>query len=452
MIMEKKQGVMGYLVVAILTIISNIGALLFYNETGSSLVVGFIMLVYSLLTLGILRSRHNFADSILFLSILSIPTSFISIIGTSYATLPISWFVVCMVILSLLSIKTQKTIKSFLPLLIMAVYFMVSIIIHGIAQDSMKQIVNIMLYFLAIPVSYYFIHTHNLDHRLKTVSVAKSLYLASVLSYALAVIFQSLYIQATGDIIGTYDAFGGGRTSYASLFSDYSFASLFLASASVLAFYNIFNKKIGLSILLNGSLLIIFMYAILLTTARTGLLALAVVLFMILIYVFVKNRNASLRIAILFIIVFTAVLAYYLFSVVSDARGGQSLTDGSNRLEDYRVALNLFADNSLMGVGFGLVRYDEASSGVPIPHNFFIQYIVQGGIVGLTMIVGTISMIFINRRNYDKALVFMLVLIFIGSMFIPDVLHSRSILIITILVLISSIPKFYSKDLKGKTI
>lgn len=446
MIIKRKTETSDIFAIAILTIVVNVAALFLYSESSTSLIVGVIMLIYSVMVFSILRKRHNFSDSVLYLSILSIPTSFISILGTSYASLPISWFVLCIMVLSLLSIKTGKTLKSFIPVFIVGIYFLISVFVHGIAQDSLKQIVNIMIYFLAIPVSYYFIAMRNLNQRRQIVNTAKVVYIISALSYALTIIFQALYIQATGDVVGTYDAFGGGRTSYAALFSDYSFASLFLASAAILIFYNIYSRDMKYSKLLSVVLLGFLIYAILLTTARTGLLALALSAFMVLVYMFVNNKKAFLRVAALLSIVVAAFLASYLFSVVSDARGGQDITDGSNRIEDYQVALNLFSDSILTGIGFGLERYTGESSGVPVPHNFFIQYLVQGGMLGLLIIIVSMIVVFISRWKYDRALVFMSMLMFIGGMFIPDLLHSRAILIVTILILISSVPRVYKSN------
>ena len=79
-------------------------------------------------------------------------------------------------------------------------------------------------------------------------------------------------------------------------------------------------------------------------------------------------------------------------------------------------------------MGLGITSFSN-QFGVEIPHNFFIQYLAQIGIVGLTFLLIYLFNIFRGIRvGHDVFLPLLLVLI--GSMAIPDICNSRYFVVI----------------------
>ena len=115
-------------------------------------------------------------------------------------------------------------------------------------------------------------------------------------------------------------------------------------------------------------------------------------------------------------------------------RTGQSLFDGSGRIEGYISGIKVFLDHMMMGLGPGTSNYKN-QVGRAIPHNMIIQFLAQFGIIGSFILflgfIPTVRRIIMNN-NIPK---WAFITIIIGSMFIPDIISSHYFTVVTLLSL-----------------
>lgn len=222
-----------------------------------------------------------------------------------------------------------------------------------------------------------------------------------------------------------------GRIAYGGLMGDFSFTTLYIATGIFIIMLWYFEyHTIGL--IKFGMMEFICLLSILIVTSRTGLFALVVTLIL---YFLFHLRKFKVR----YIVV---ILAAFLFlpiviNILMSNRAGQSLMDGSGRIETYVKAMNLFFEKFLFGYGFGLKNF-SINTGIGIPHNFFIQYFLQCGFIGTILII--LPFIHFFKKYFIKAdcSKWLLVLVSIGSMLIPDIMNSRFLYGIIILISLSS--------------
>lgn len=389
----------------------------------------FILLGLWGILLGFGFSRFGLKITLIKAIIYSIPTSFVNIMGTDYGSLPISYFNIFSFMLLLLIIlewiiKNKIIVrKIYLPILLI-ILIICSIIPTAYSPDlinATKQFLNVILFCTVIIIALVVV----LPPRTFITLIEDYLQAASVTCIGL--ITQSLLYKFTGITYGKLEIMGGMRTAYGFLFSDYSFLSLYLSSAALLTITLIlYNRKLNLTPILCCVLLV---YGSILTTARTGMVALICALVFYGIIMFVRRPIITLS-----IIIAVVLIAGFYLEVSYHQR--QDILSSSGRLDGYHIGLEQLKQNPLLGTGFGVQAYKERY-GIAIPHNIVIQYLVQGGLlVGLLVAFLLIIFIFIVFKN---AHVFFLPVstIIIGAQFIPDIFNSRFFPVMLMISLLS---------------
>jgi hypothetical protein len=253
----------------------------------------------------------------------------------------------------------------------------------------------------------------------------------AALSASLGLFIQIYIFLSIGKIIGKID-FMASRIGFGFIFSDYSFLSLFLASASGILI-DFFEKNKNLrekSIFSRIFLIFLFMIASLLTSARTGIVSFFIASIIIYNLYFSNILSFSFKkiivgIIILFILL---ILIYGLPKLRGD------IFSSSGRIESYILGLQIFRQNPVWGCGLGVRSYKERF-GYTIPHNVIIQYLSQTGLL-LTILILILLFDIIKKAWKIKisSIFITLLTIMIGSLFIPDILNSRFLIALNLII------------------
>jgi len=376
-----------------------------------------------------LRKIFSINQVLFILLIALVPSSFVSVFGVKYALIPISMFSLVAYYLLFRIIGTMKIGKWYLLSLLIFIFFaLISIFSFEYKASAVMQVLNIFTLLLAFIIGSYFYKKESSTDFLR---VTKNIYVQTTLIFAISVLIQRAFITNSGNVIGKYGEYALGRISYAGIMGDFSFASLFIATGWIaLIFTNYKNKIRHVTGLIVGSA--VFSYALVSVNARTGLLALASAIIVGLIYAVINKKKLAIIAGILAIIV--------IFSVgiaIINNRGLQPITDGSSRNAAYVIGLSAFKSHPFLGVGFGQDNLSQYLLGLPLPHNFFIQYLMNGGIIGLIIILLPFILYLKLPLYKDIGIFLMLVAVFAGSMFIPDIFSSRFLFVIIVMSFIS---------------
>lgn len=256
-------------------------------------------------------------------------------------------------------------------------------------------------------------------------------YLGSTLAVALQIIIQKFFADTTGIKLG-HAADMMNREAYGGLMGDYSFATLYIATGFMLLILLYLEFKI-INFLKFVLISIVLLYGMISVTSRTGFVALGAVL---LFYFSVERDKFKVRQMVLLLLSLSIAIPY-LFDMMI-ANRGEGITSTSGRYENYVAVFNFFADNIFMGVGLGLKNLYQ-QTGEIVPHNFFIQYLTQVGIIGTTIILSPFLYYYKLNIRYSNGLKYLFFIISIGAMFIPDIVSSR--FLYGVLILISASTK-----------
>ena len=419
--MDKKKNIKTIIFVSLLYSSS----LIFYSRLPIiiTIVVSFFYVCF--LYIRLLRNYNN-KETLYLCSILLIPTSTVSIIGLSCSMFPLSWFHILVIILFIKVVLQERVKKFYFALLSFFIgYVTVLSFITDNVFEAFKQILTISL-FLSSFIIGVAIKKEPSNDLLET-SVA--FYICSTISFGVQIILQWTFINRIGIIIGHYGIMGRGRIAYAGLMGDYSFATLYLATGIMMALICYLDwSKINIIELI--SIEIFLLFTIIIVTSRTGIVAFAIVLVAYSLY---HLKSIGRKTITLIAIGFTSIpiVVNRLLSV----RGGQDLLDSSGRLPNYSQAISYFLKNPIWGVGLG-VKNLTGRFNIGLPHNFFIQYLLQMGIIGTVVLLLFFGEFIINDINKNSTIKWVFWIVAVGSMFIPDVFSSRFYYVIVIMCML----------------
>lgn len=353
------------------------------------------------------------------------PTSFVSIIGTSYGQLPITFFHIVGILLILKIISRKFEFNFFFILILLFLSFSIaSLFLINDKLDALKQIFTITFFLFTFFIASQTKTNKELNQKIR------EYYIFNVIVFAIIIFLQKFSLDILGYKVGYYMQYAG-REVFAGYMSDFSFATIFLATGATLVLIDIIlkNKEINL-LIKNTSYIVLFLLAMLLINSRTGLYAF---LASSAIFLLLRALKGNVRSVILIIIgiIITPIILEQVFIL----RGGQSLFDVSGRT--YNKAIELFINNPLMGVGLGLGNL-KSMYGLTVPHNLFVQYLSQMGLIGSLIFATFFIVTFLKYRIRNNEYVWVLLTIFLSSMAIPDIVSSRFLSIIIILFIFNS--------------
>jgi len=264
----------------------------------------------------------------------------------------------------------------------------------------------------------------------KKVDVAKIIfyYKVSVVSLAIFLIIEIIlekYFGYSMTFTQTQE-FGENRTAHASIWKDYSFLSLYFASAIPL-FYKSTRKYFSPSL----SLILILIFSSITTSARTGISA------FIIFYSLFLVLNFHKKIFFVFKNILMLLMALIFSPLILKETTGRNLTiDSSGRVDDIITGWNFFVDNYIFGYFFDDEFYLQVVTA--IPHNLFVYHLYAGGIIGFILFsLWMIFLIFVIRQS-DKNILSALIIAFIGFQLIPSFFSSYFFAILLSIAILSS--------------
>ena len=416
----KKLNINSYLIVVIFA-----SSLIIFSRVMNKIVVATFLLFFIASSIMYWKKRTTFLTSLMLTAIACLPMSFISILGTKTSSFPLSWFHVLIIFIGIyIFVRFGVNTVYLLIISIICAYLFVSSMFQPYVIDSLSQLLVIIMFLCSFLICDFYARNTHIQN---TYLLAYKVYLASVLGFSLQVIFQYIAFNLCGIDLGR-TAEMAQRTAYAGTFGDYSFASLFIATGILAMIIYYFNYR-------NGSLFLfiinemLFFLALLITSARTGIVAF-ILTFMAFIIFRIKKINLFY---LILIIIFGFGIPFYFKLLMASRGGNQSVLDGSGRTATYIMSFKYILKNPLFGNGLGAKNLFLNTGLITFPHNFFLQYILQIGFVGTGLLI---SLLFIYSLNYffhgglSKWLV---LLVFIGAMFIPDIVSSRYLGVLIIL-------------------
>lgn len=417
-----------FILVLILTILS----LVFYNKINGLVFLALGTIIW--LTIYLESKRKSSIEYALSkLLVLSIPLSFVSILNGSYGDLPLSWlnlFILLLAMVTIIKGGMQNRIRlnylSIFALLMMAIALL-PLLVADSFSDGLKQYININMVFLAFIIGNLVKSKLSPEEKEKLITC----YMQGVYIAAVGLIIQFISINFIGMDIGYYSAFGLNRRAYAFLFSDFSFLSLYLSSGAMMVFLK--GKKHYKSTFKWLLFTVFILVASMLTSARTGIVSFLVA-FALYSFgkLFVLLYKGSIKSILL--IIFNIIILLGSYFILNRVRIGD-LTGDSGRIYINSIALDVFKQNPLLGVGFGVSSYGNNIS--TIPHNIIYQFLAQGGLVfSLPLFIFLFTVGFIAWRK-NNVLYWGYFSVMVGALFIPDIFSSRFLLGILFLISIN---------------
>lgn len=400
--------------------------ILFANRINSLLIftLGISFIAYFFIKL---TKSYSIKETLLLIMCLLMPTSFVSILGTGYGQLPITWFHVITFILLILLVKNKFRLNESLIIPILFLIFcLISLFKTYNVSDSLKQIITITFFMISFFIGEQFEYKNNIKLEKKI----KYYYYLNIYIFVMMIFIQKIYYENFFIKVGYVNQYIS-RKVYGAYMADFSFANLYVATGALLLLIDyIQNKNIALLKFIIGEGILLF--GLLIINSRTGLFAFIISTALYLLIKLFKGNYRSLIIIILALSIIPFILEKTLL-----LRGGQSLLDGSGRIEVYGEALTIFFEHPLIGVGFGLNNLQNIYN-IGAPHNLLIQYLVQMGLVGSVVFYSIFFKFYKKKYRYNNEYAWILLMIIIGAMAIPDIPSSRFLSIIIILMSIKS--------------
>lgn len=387
--------------------------MLFYSLLPSMLImeISFLFFMYAFITL---KKYYNNIDTFIIMSVIAIPTSTISVLGTSYSGLPLTWFnLLVLLTVVLIGVEGKIDKKYFFCVALFMAIECIQVLLSINIFNAVKQCLMIVLFLLGFIITEYLKNYSAISIHCKILEY----YIIGTLCMGIQIFLQRFYILATGIQVGHY-AVMAGRTAYAGTMGDYSFATLYLASGCLIILLEYLNtQKCKFATMVIGE--VVLLASMIIVSARTGLVTLVITVALYFLFDLQKINWKHL-----ILIVVGALNLPYIIEKMMAGRGGQTLLDSSGRIESYISALHFWTEKPIWGYGLGIENLKE-QTGLGLPHNFIIQYLVQIGIIGLLLILFPIIIYAARTLKNAGFYKWLFWLLAIGAMFIPDIVSSR---------------------------
>lgn len=293
----------------------------------------------------------------------------------------------------------KATPSIFIFVIFLFVFFVCAVLTSNYDQ-LMALVVFMLIFFVTIQINYTM-----LDRVIKY-------YLYTVLFIAIGLLSQVVVHKTIGIELFRYQLFGGNRNAYSFLWEDYSFLSLFFVSAVPLLFRNKINIKSCMAAFF-------LMTASLATSARTGIAALLLYFFLLIIQDVIKAIVSGKINKLTFVLIVASVVVPLLvFYGLTEITGRVVTTSSSGRIDDFVLGWHYFLERPFLGFLFDKEAYISTVS--IIPHNVFIYMLYMGGGVSLLLFLLWSFFIALEIRKAEKPLLGAIFVCFWGVQFIPS--------------------------------
>jgi O-antigen ligase len=282
----------------------------------------------------------------------------------------------------------------------------------------MECIVKIMIFLLPLLIASLSINIS----KEQIYYLIKLFVLTGIISGLMVVIQYCFYISSIKIDLGHQTEFLR-RTAFAGLFYDYSIMSVYMSAISGMLFIGIFLHKCVFNRIIDFLLVIFFICASTITSARTGIIAFLIVLFL---FFLLEKKKSNI---ILFLIL--SVPLFYLGFHILSLNRNIVLLDDNGRWNVYLLAFDFFEKNPIWGSGgLGYVAMTNNMG----PHNFILDFLVDFGLIVTIFLLILFGTIFYNGLKIHSILSYLLLSFLVGGLFHASLINTHYIMIPSILI------------------
>jgi hypothetical protein len=338
--------------------------------------------------------------------VLSLPLYYLEVLGLR--VLPFISLLPIM-LLAIGSLKSYVYFDNFSMVSLLALFLTTILSIFTLSFDVLfAALVFFGLLFSSSFISSSFISSGQGDSLLLKVG---RYYTVAAILMSLGVVFQLFaykYFNFRFGMIGDFS----GRTGFSFTWNDYSFLSLFIASAIPFTANLQFKLKVFIiPVLLLGMVV---------TSARTGIFSL-LVFYMSLVFLRVLSDLVRFKLKKVYVLIFVALsflspLGYYLLVNYSSRLLN---LNGSGRLEGYADAIYSIWDKPFFGFMFDVNSY-MSLIGV-LPHNMFLYILAMSGVLGIFIFNTWLILLLYRTYAVSNGFSHAIYICFIGAQLIPSI-------------------------------
>lgn len=207
---------------------------------------------------------------------------------------------------------------------------------------------------------------------------------------------------------------------------------------------NLLRKSSVFKQIINWILVLILLFIVIVNASRGGILAIAVVLIVFFVF-YSKNVNYRYKIPSYLIVFFLFCISIYFFENIFNQllfrlETKDNFFSDENRLFLFYASFELLSKTYFMGTGIGGIHISMSNIGsnITIPHNLFLEVLVQHGIILFFLFLLLIwSIIKFSFSNYNMFIRF-LTISFLFALFPSSVVNSGYLLMPAVWVIFAS--------------
>lgn len=233
------------------------------------------------------------------------------------------------------------------------------------------------------------------------------------LAFASAILLIGLTASLSAFVLQPFNPFAAYTFSF-TRWSHVAFGR-FIIIPLLLTLYLLYIAGGKKKILINYFLTLLFSAALLSSGFRAGIIALYALLITLIIYNFLTPNSKILNLKSLLLLSLVFLLPLFLFiarpeNIVNRVSGmeqmvsGSSIEDGTltSRITAYKIAWYGGWDKPLFGQGLGSFMYASGSftRQMKYPHNIFLEFFYEMGLIGLILLILILLLIFISLKKY----------------------------------------------------
>ncbi|MBV2209760.1 MAG: hypothetical protein KUL77_09375 [Thermomonas sp.] len=280
--------------------------------------------------------------------------------------------------------------------------------IYALITGAYESLLSLISFYFILYCSYLITYMGGV----KRVEYNKNLYVVACVFIAVGVYVQWFLEIFFGISIFRNILFGGGRHAYSFIWEDFSFASLVVVSCIPIVL-SMYGRKLAIAI----SFLLIT--ATIVTSARTGIVAILVFTILKFILLSLKMlKTGKMRAHYFAIVIVSPVVLFVLFVGLPFFTGRELTIASSGRLDGFLVGLDFFRDNFWFGAFLDKLYYGQNIA--IIPHNLFLYPLIMGGVVYFSFFMAFLVVALYLARSSDGDISQSIYLCLLGFQFIPS--------------------------------
>lgn len=372
-----------------------------------------VALMFSIILVMAVRKDKKLLEKLLILCSMSIPMSFIGILGMNMHHI-FSWYNIFMFLLLCHLIKKRKGYIKINCTLVLLIFILINVLSINILRNydikkSITEIIQILM--MVLPV--FLIHCYRGVPQISEIDIEKHLSFFSDICIAssIATVFQYVIYFFVGKEVGfIWLTALGKRVICNCLFKGMSILSIYFGLGFMIIVVRLTKKKnirISEKIkLLFG--LIIIMEGLIVNTSRTGIAGIALAIAVYFSIELIKYPDVK-KIMFMFMCAIVIIIA---INYMVKVRG--NFFDENGRIETYRAGLKIWKENlTNFFIGGGLTDEIWIEQGTMTSHNMIFQSLAQCGIIG-TFIFMSLFIYYFWKNRYTPYISLIVYLIITG--------------------------------------